>query len=300
MGMNAPGEIARLTEIAAPEVGLVTNVGSAHIGMLGSIKAIASAKTELFRGLEPSATAVVNLDDPLLAPWARKLPCRVVTYGFSEKAQVRGRDLKALGTRQAFTLDLPLGDPIRVRLAVPGGHNVINALGAAAAAFALGQGGEAIRDGLEAFAPVKGRLNLSVRPGGPWVLDDTYNANPASLAAGLSALKDIAGGRRMALVLGDMWELGKHAAKLHREGGALAAEMGCALVLALGQHAPQVVKGARAAGLAAEAALDFAERAELIAAARSLLRENDVALVKGSRAMGMERVVDALMTGEAA
>ncbi len=298
MGMNAPGEIARLTQIAAPEVGLITNVGPAHIGMLGSMKAIALAKTELFRGLEPSATALVNLDDPLLAPWARKLDCRVLTFGFHEKAQVRGRDLSALGTRQAFTLDLPQGDPLRVRLAAPGRHNVMNALGAAATAWAMGQGGQAIKEGIEEFKPVKGRLNLFMRPGGPTLVDDTYNANPASLAAGLDALMAIAGKRRTALILGDMFELGDHAAKLHRESGRLAAQKGCALVLALGANAGQVARGAVEGGLEASAALAFDQVDDLIAAGLSLLGEGDVALIKGSRGMAMERVVKALAAGE--
>ncbi|MBI4800851.1 MAG: UDP-N-acetylmuramoyl-tripeptide--D-alanyl-D-alanine ligase, partial [Desulfarculus sp.] len=160
MGMSAPGEIARLTQIAAPEVGVITNVGPAHLGPMGSIKAVALAKTELFRGLEAAATAVVNLDDPLLSPWAKKLPCRVLTFGASPKAQVRLADVSALGSRLAFTLRLPGEEPLRVRLAAPGRHNALNAAAAAATAYALGQGPAAIQAGLEAFAPVKGRLQL--------------------------------------------------------------------------------------------------------------------------------------------
>lgn len=300
MGMSAPGEIARLTQIAAPEVGVVTNVGPAHLGPMGSIKAVALAKTELFRGLDPAATAVVNLDDPLLGPWAKKLACRVLTFGAHPKAQVRLADVSALGSRLAFTLSLPGEEPLRVRLAAPGRHNALNAAAAAAAAVALGQGPAAIQAGLEAFAPVKGRLQLGRGFFGFWVLDDTYNANPASLAAGLTALKDIAGVRGRALILGDMLELGPTSPKLHREAGRQAVEAGCRLVLALGQQAKAVAAGAVEAGLAPQAALASASLAELVEAAQELLEEDEVVLVKGSRSMGMERVVRALTTGEMA
>lgn len=119
MGMNAPGEIARLTEIAAPEAGVITNVGPAHIGRLGSLEAIAAAKAELFMGLSPAATAVVNLDDPLLAPFAASLPCRVVSFGIQSAAEVRAQDMAPQGTHQSFVLNLA-GETAPVRLAAPG------------------------------------------------------------------------------------------------------------------------------------------------------------------------------------
>jgi UDP-N-acetylmuramoyl-tripeptide--D-alanyl-D-alanine ligase len=297
MGMNAPGEIARLTAIAAPEVGLVLNVGPAHIGMLGSLEAIARAKTELYAGLAPNATAVVNLDDHLLAPYVEILACRVLGFKLDAKDvdAVSGRDLTALGGRQAFTLELPGEAPIRVRLAAPGRHNVINALAAAATAQALGLGAEAILAGLEEFRQVPGRLTILARPGRPTLIDDTYNANPASLAAGLEALAVVAaGGRRRALILGDMYELGDHAPTLHQDCGRAAAQRGVAMVLALGTYAKDVAAGAVQGGLAPKKALAFTEMADLIDVAREMLEEFDVVLVKGSRAMAMERAVKAL------
>ncbi len=294
MGMNAPGEIARLTEIASPQVGLITNVGPAHIGPLGSLEAVARAKTELFRGLEGGATAVVNLDDPLLAPWREWLSCRVVTFGRREGAELRARDLAALGGRQAFTLELPGGEAVRPRLAVPGEHNVMNALAAAAAAWTLGLGAEEIKAGLEEFAPLPGRLSVVKGATGPWLLDDTYNANPTSVRAGLQALEVIAAGRRMGLILGDMLELGAHSAELHRQTGRDAAQAGCRVVLALGEFAPQVAEGARQGGVDPALALAFSERRELIHKAREIFGPNDVVLVKGSRGMAMEEVVQAV------
>eukprot|EP01022_Parablepharisma_sp_SALTPOND_P024758 TRINITY_DN5546_c0_g1_i4.p2 TRINITY_DN5546_c0_g1~~TRINITY_DN5546_c0_g1_i4.p2 ORF type:complete len:466 (+),score=258.96 TRINITY_DN5546_c0_g1_i4:1037-2434(+) len=300
MGMNAPGEIARLTQIAAPEAGVITNVGPAHLGMLGSLEAIAAAKGELFEGLSPAATAVVNLDDPLLAPAAASLPCRVVTFGLDSAADITAGGLTDLGPRQSFVLDLA-GEQVKVRLAAPGRHNVMNALAAAATAWSLGQGAEAVSAGLEAFAPVPGRLNLLGRPGGPAVVDDTYNANPASVASGLAAAAAMAQGRALALVLGDMKELGEYAPALHRETGRLAARLGCRLVLAVGEHATEVAAGAREEGLAAESAVAFAAMAELLAAAPGLLAEDYLVLVKGSRSMAMEQVVALLAgTGEEA
>ncbi len=298
MGMNAPGEIARLTEIAAPEVGVITNVGPAHLGMLGSMEAIARAKAELFEGLSTAATAVVNLEDPLLAPYADKLACRVMTFGLQAPAQIMGSDISAQGSKVAFNLELPAGPPVRVSLAAPGRHNVMNALAAAATAWALGQGAEAIKAGLESFVPVKGRLQMARSFWGYTVLDDTYNANPASLAAGLQTLKELAGARRKALILGDMRELGPTAPQLHEEAGRLAAEVGCQVVLALGERAAHVAAGARTVGLTKDMAQAFEDLEALIWAAREVLQEDDVVLIKGSRSARMERVVAALTTGE--
>jgi UDP-N-acetylmuramoyl-tripeptide--D-alanyl-D-alanine ligase len=298
MGMNAPGEIARLTEIAEPEVGVITNVGPAHLGMLGSMEAIAAAKAELLQGLTNASTALVNMSDPMLAPYAGKLDCNVLTFGLDTKAEVRGSEVSAQGSKVAFNLDLPTGSPLRVVLAAPGRHNVMNALAAAATAWALGQGAEAIKAGLEAFTPVKGRLQMTRSFWGFTVLDDTYNANPASLAAGLNTLKELAGSRRKALILGDMRELGPTAPQLHEEAGRLAAELGCQVVLALGERAAQVEAGARAAGLNDNSAQAFDDFETLVWAARDVLQEDDVVLIKGSRSARMERVVAALTTGE--
>ena len=297
MGMNASGEIARLTQIAAPEVGVVTNVGPAHLGPLGSMKAVAAAKAELFEGLSPASCAVINLDDPWLAPWARRLACRTITFGLAAKAQVRAEKITSQGQGQDFTLLLPGGESVAVRLPAPGRHNLMNALAAAAAAWALGQGAEAIAAGLAAFSPMPGRLTS--RPGhkGCQVMDDTYNANPASVAAGLATLASLAGGRRPVLVLGDMKELGPTAPRLHHQAGQEAAANGCVLVLALGEMAPSVIQGAREGGLAPEASLAFSQMDDLLAALSERLTGDELVLVKGSRSMSMERVVAALTQG---
>ncbi len=294
MGMNQPGEIARLTQIAAPEAGLITNVGPAHLGPLGSLEAVAAAKVELFQGLSVSATALVNLDDPRLAPWARRLDCRVLTFGLNAAAEVRARSVTAQGEGQSFELALPMGEPVTVRLPVAGLHNVRNAVAAAAAAWALGQDPQSMMAGLISFRPMPGRLTPIKTRGGMWLLDDTYNANPASLAAGLQTLDSLAGDRPRALILGDMLELGPSAPQLHFNAGRQAVESGCSLVLALGEQAEQVVAGARDAGLGGSAAQGFGELDPLLAEAGRLLNPEHVLLVKGSRSMHMERAVKAL------
>ena len=301
MGMSQKGEIARLTEIAGPEVGIVTNVGPAHIGLLGSLQAISQAKAELYQGLSPASWAVVNLDDPLLAPWTLNLPCKVITFGLNPKAQVLASDLSVSPKGQEFTLVLPQGDPIRVSLAVTGRHNVQNALAAAAGAWALGQGTEAIAKGLAGFRPIKGRLIPVPAAGGALIIDDTYNANPASLAAGLDTLQTLAQGRRMALILGDMLELGDAAPDLHLKAGEAAAKAGCESILALGKQAGQVATGARRAGLKDDRAVAFDSWERLAQKAQEIFGVDDIVLVKGSRGMAMERIVAALcQTGEKA
>jgi UDP-N-acetylmuramoyl-tripeptide--D-alanyl-D-alanine ligase len=298
MGMNHTGEIARLTEIAAPDVGVVTNVGPAHIGLLGSMEAIAAAKGELYDGLKKDAIAVLNIEDPYLARLEYKINCQVVSFGFSQDPHVLGRDLSALGSRQAFNLKLPDFHLTRVRLAMAGRHNVMNALAAAACAWSMGMDADTIKVGLESYHTLKGRLVKLRSMWGYTIIDDTYNANPYSVVAGLSALKDMAGSRRKALILGDMMELGDHAARLHRECGQRAAEMGCQVVLALGRYAKHVAEGALEGGLPPANVQAFEDFWELIEACHTVLIDGDVVLVKGSRLLRMERVVAALTTGE--
>ena len=300
MGMNRSGEIGRLTRIARPDVGVVTNVGPAHIGLLGSLEAIAAAKSELFQNLAEKSLAVINVEDKWLAPWVYRAPCEVLTFGFSSDPDVLARDLSALGSKQAFTLRAPNHDHVRIRLAAPGKHNVANALAAASCAMAMGMGLKEIKAGLESFRPVEGRLVQKKSIWGFRVLDDSYNANPQSVAAGVKAMVELAGIRRKVLVLGDMAELGERSAKLHHETGKMAGEAGCDVVLAYGKYASQVVSGAIAAGVPDENAQAHEHLMDLVEAAFDLIEDNDVVLVKGSRATRMERVVAALTTGEIA
>jgi len=292
LGASAPGEIAALASLARPQVAVLTGAGAAHLEGFGSLEGVARAKGELLEALPEDGVAVLPADQPFAPLW-RELAGRrrVLDFGL-EAGAVRAvpgslrvePEGPEPGTR--FVLQAPRGEaPVRLRLL--GAHQVRNALAAAAAALALGMDLEAVRRGLEAVAPVPGRLQPRRGPRGALLLDDSYNANPDSLAAALAVLAE-ARGRRL-LALGDMLELGPEAEALHREAGRRAREAGVERLHALG---PLAREAAAAFGPGGQAH----ENPEALA--RALLRDlapGVVALVKGSRGAGMERVVQALL-----
>ena len=289
LGANHRGEIAALTTLARPSVGLVTQCAPAHLEGFGSVEGVARAKGELFEHLPEDATAVVNADDEYAGLW-RELAGRRrrLSFGTDPGADVRVRAAPGAGGRTRLSLDTPAG-PLDVDLALPGAHNALNAGAAAAAALAAGADLDAIREGLAAMRSVKGRLESKCGPRGTEIIDDTYNANPASLRAGLGVL-----GAKPAprwLVLGDMAELGPGAAALHAGAGRDARRHGVERLLATGDLSREA---ARAFG---EGAVHFESRAALIDRLRDELPEGATVLVKGSRSMAMERVVEAIAEG---
>ena len=299
LGMNGPGEIWRLAEIAEPDVGVVTCVAPAHLEGLGSIRGVAAAKAELYRQLRPSATAVVNADDRLVADAARVFPGRKVSFGMT------GDSGLAVGARAIVDRGLE-GTEFRlvverheapVRLAVPGRHNVTNALAAAAVAHALGVGIETVQAGLEAFQPPGMRMEVTQLPTGLTVLNDAYNANPASMAAALRTLAASRGRRRLA-ALGEMRELGAQAAAAHRELGAEAAAAGLEALFLLGEYAAEVRDAAAAAGMPRERIVVAASHDDLAARLRAWCRPGDLLLLKGSRGAAMEEVLKLLTLPE--
>jgi len=292
LGMNAPGEIWRLAQIAEPDVGVITCVAPAHLEGLGSIEGVAEAKAELYRRLRPSATAVVNADDPRVAASARVFTGRKVPFGTLDPATT------AVGARGILDHGLD-GTEFRlvverqetpIRLAVPGRHNVTNALAAAAAAHALGIGIEAVRTGLEAFQPPGMRMEVTQLPNGITVLNDAYNANPASMAAALRTLAASRGRRRIA-VLGEMRELGREAARAHRELGVAAAGATLDALFLLGPHADEVRGGAEEAGLPGERITVATSHQDLGVRLAAYCRPGDLVLLKGSRGAAMEEVL---------
>jgi UDP-N-acetylmuramoyl-tripeptide--D-alanyl-D-alanine ligase len=295
-GMNAPGEIWRLAEIAAPDVGVVTCVGPAHLERLGTLGAIAEAKGELYRRLRPSAAAVVNADDALASAAARVFPGRKIAFGMGEaEVAVRAQDVVERGLDGTeFRLVVERHD-VPVRLAVPGRHNVTNALAAAAAAHALGVPAADVQAGLEAFQPPGMRMEVTQLPNGITLLNDAYNANPASMAAALRTLAATRGRRRIA-VLGEMRELGTHAAAGHRQVGAEAAAAQLDALLVLGPHADAVRAGAEEAGMPAGRIVVATSHAELAERLRAVGRPGDLVLLKGSRGAAMEEVLRLLRT----
>ncbi len=288
MGMNAPGEIARLTEIARPTVGLITCVAEAHLEGLGSIAGVARAKGELFAGLERSAVAVVNLDDSHVVEVAGGFTGRRLTYG--EEGNVCARRVRTEEVdRCSFELSHG-GDTAPVELPVGGRHNIANALGAAACGLALAVELETIAAGLTRFAPPPMRLSPERLANGVLVLNDAYNANPASLRAALATLEEARATRRF-VVVGDMRELGRDTADWHRRAGAAAAAISPALLCAVGEHSSDLCRGAVDGGLETERARVCRTRTEAAAAVAESWRHGDVVLVKGSRASAMEEVV---------
>ena len=285
LGANHQGEIAALTKLVRPSVGVVTQCAPAHLEGFGSIEGVARAKGELFEHLPDDAAAVVNADDTYAGLW-RKLAGRrrCITFGTGADADVCVRT--TTGERpKRVALETPVGE-VEVDLALPGAHNALNAAAAAAAAIAAGADCSAIRDGLARVRPAKGRLESKPGPRGAEIIDDTYNANPTSLQAGLGVL-----GAKPAprwLVLGDMAELGPAAADLHADAGLRARHHGVERLLAIGEMS---VEAARAFG---QGATHFDDCAALVEHLREELPDGATVLVKGSRSMAMERVVDAI------
>ncbi len=295
MGMRSLGEIAYLTSIARPTVAVVTNVGVSHLELLGSQDNIARAKQELIEGLPPGGVTVLNADDERVAAMRAAAPGPVIDYsleGAHGPQFVTLQHLRRAGeTGQSFTLVTWQGE-VEVHLPVPGRHNALNALAAAGVGLSLGLSLAEIAQGLSDYAPAGSRMNI-VDCQGVQVLDDTYNAAPASMRAALAVLADLAGVGRRVAVLADMYELGAAAQAGHEEVGAAAAA--CADVLvAVGseQGAGWIAAGGRAAGL--KKVHWFTDKTRATEFLLGCLQPGDTVLVKGSRGMQMEEIVTAL------
>ena len=287
MGAGKPGDIAYLTRIARPDVALVNNIAPAHLERMGSLLAVADTKAAIYDALPAAGTAVINADDAFAPYFAERAHGRPLVYfGLDQGADVTARDITLDAEGSQFTLVTTAGEA-PVRLAMPGRHNVRNALAAAAMAGALGVPLDIIAEGLSAAQQVAGRL-ISHRLGnGAVLIDDSYNANPGSLAAAIDTLA--AGGGEGWLVLGDMRELGDDAEAMHAEAGRRAKAAGLRRLYTLG---PLSAAAANAFG---EGAVQFDSHDALAAALAADLREGVRVLVKGSRGSAMDRIVTALL-----
>ena len=282
MGMNHAGEIRNLARLAAPDVALINNAGTAHVEFLGSVEAVARAKGEIVEGLKPEGTAVINADDRHAGLW-RELAGgrRVVDFGIERRAAVSATyQLRWLESE--IVLKTPQGEA-RAVLKAPGLHNVRNALAASAAAVALKVPAPTIAKGLARFSGTKGRLQKKAGVHGATLIDDTYNANPDSARAAIAVLAQ-APGKRL-LVLGDMGELGPGAAEMHAEVGRCARESGVERLLTLGELSAHA---ARAFGPGAR---HYTRIEDLLAEIENALAPDVAVLIKGSRFMRMERIV---------
>jgi len=296
MGARGAGHIAMLARLARPEIGVVLNVGVAHIGMFGSQTAIAQAKGELVEALPPHGTAVLNADDPLVAAMAGRTVARVLRFGLGPGAEVRaeGIGLDADG-RAHFKLRTP-GGLAEASLPVPGEHLVADALAAAGAGHALGLEPEAIAEGLRGAALSPMRMQVERRADGLTVINDAYNANPTSMGA---ALKTLAGARRSGgrsvAVLGEMAELGEQAPAEHDRVGRLVTRLGIDRLVGVGQLGEAIVRAARLEGMWPEEAVAAPDAEAALAILERWLQPGDVVLVKASRVVALDRLAERLL-----
>ena len=291
MGTSALGEIERLTAIAQPSMGIITNIGPAHLETLHGLDGVSRAKGELFAGLQ-GGTAIINLDDPRVAGLPVANGVKKLTYGLSAAADVQATDISVDAAAVSFELQFN-GQRQPIHLPVPGRHNVHNALAAAAAAIELAVSLPEIAAGLAAFAPAQGRMNLAALPCGGLLLDDSYNSNPMSAQAALDALSELKGQGRRVAVLGDMLELGDISEQMHEQLGASAART-ADLLLAVGRYATVLAQGASRAGMAKDRIIVLADAAAASNYINEQRRPGDRILVKGSRGVRLDRVSAAL------
>lgn len=294
MGMRGPGQILRLCEIARPDAGLVTNVGQTHIELLGSEQAIASAKGELVRCVPAEGQVFLNGDDA----WARKMAetarAPVTFYGTGEDADIRAEEIVTDEEgRPSFTLATAEERQL-VSLAIPGRHNAYNAAAAAAVGLYLGLTFEEIAEGLAEARSSSMRMEVFESASGVTVINDAYNANPAAMRAALRTLSDFSTDSRRVAVLGDMAELGSLTDRAHFELGEYVASLGLDVLVTVGERAKRIAQGARAEGFSVEAIHTFASAEDAADSLEAMLRGGDVVLVKASRVIGLESVVEGI------
>lgn len=295
MGMSEPGEIDRLAEIAFPSVGIVLNAFPAHLQSMGTVEAVARAKGELLHRIQDNGLAVVNADDPRIASLPQNPSARRISFGI-RRGEVRAEAIRSLGTAgQEFSLVTPRGTAT-VNLPAFGQHSIYNAL-AASAALLDTVSLETISAGLSAFSPYSGRFRLEQLADGTILIDDSYNANPASSAAALATLQELKNNRGAIVVLGDMLELGNTEAALHHELGVQAAQVADYLYL-LGTLTEHTAAGAREAGMAAEQIVQAANHDALAADIIRQIGPEAIILIKGSRGMQMEKVATAIRAAQ--
>ena len=294
MGTNVPGEIGRLSQLTAPDVGLITNIGPAHLEGLKSVAQVKEEKGELFRQLAESGTAVVNGDDEAVRELAARRLGRRITFGLHGKADVTAAEVTV--SRQGLSFILSIGpDKGRVEMAAAGTHNLMNALAAAAICKALEIPPDNIRRGLQSFQPVPGRMEIIALKNGCFLINDSYNANPVSVREALVTLQKLRVDHRGAVILGDMLELGEQAESWHEQIGGLLASTGVDRLFLRGAFARITAAGAEKKGLS-PARIFFPSTPEDIEAELfSSWQEGDWLLVKGSRAMKMDEIVQRII-----
>jgi len=286
MGMNHFGEIEYLTKLTRPQVVVITNAAASHLEGVGDVAGVARAKAEIFLGLQSDGIAILNRDDAFYTYWCDQIkPRRFVSFGFNDKSDIKAT-IHEIGATQHLTLHSGKQD-IDIHLPLLGRHNIQNTLAAAAACLAIGIDLYTIKKGLEAILPAPGRMQIHTLSNGIKVIDDSYNANPFSLQAAVDTLSAFAG--KKIVVLGDMRELGQDAALLHKKAGENIRAAGIDYLFTVGDLTTHT---AQAFG---KDAYHFTQHDQLIDALKPILTRQMTVLIKGSRSMHMERVVNSLL-----
>jgi UDP-N-acetylmuramoyl-tripeptide--D-alanyl-D-alanine ligase len=291
LGMSAPGEIAALAAICKPSVGIITNVGPAHAEFFKSVDEIADAKLELLEALPADGVAIVNGDDPRLQGAGHKTSARMVRFSVSSPCEYRASNIviDSEGCAQFMV------NGVKIKLRVPGYHMIHNALAVFAAGCEMGVDPQMIADGLGSFDAPKNRMERFVKQGIMFI-NDSYNANPLSMSAAADVLQHTGGIRKIA-ALGDMRELGNMTESAHREIGKRFAEAGIDLLCLVGEQSRHYTEGAREVGMQENRIIRFETAEQAAGYLKSIVRSGDVLLVKGSRAMNMEIIVETLAGG---
>lgn len=295
MGTNAPGEIGRLTRIAEPDIGVITNIGPAHLEGLKTLDAVRDEKCDLFRTMPDTGVAIINIDDKKLLVSEKEWRGQKVTFGFSEKADVSADNIKINGReRTTFTIKIAKFRQ-DITMSTIGSHNIYNALAAAASSCALGIEYPTICQGLMAFQPISGRMEIHRLNNGAFIINDTYNANPASFRAALETLQDLKGNHRSIVIMGDMLELGEQAEELHEGIGSLMADTEVGIIFLRGRLSPATAAGALKRNMPKEQIIFFEAPDEIMPRLSSSMKKGDCILVKGSRQTKMEDTVQKIM-----
>ncbi len=295
MGTNSRGEIARLAAIAEPNVGVITNIGPAHLEGFGSLEAVAEEKGSLFFNMRDNGVAVINRDDSFLRTLSDKWLGRNISFGIDENAFVRADSIFMRGERGiSFTMNIG-GMSKGIDMSVVGRHNIYNALACASACWAMEIPYDLICEGLSSFRQVKGRMDIYRLKNGSIVIDDTYNANPASVKEALITMGDLKGKNESIVFLGDMLELGEDTIRLHEEVGRAIADTGVGTLFLKGEFSESVAKGAIDNGFRREN-IYFSDEPEFVMEVlHKILRDGDWILIKGSRRMKMEEFLHAIV-----
>ena len=299
MGMNVPGEIRRLTEIAEPDVGLITNIQKVHLEGMESLERLKEEKGELFRKMRRDGTILVNQDDPRVVDLARDYPGQKITFGIEHPAEVMAKEIRLGGAEGTFFTLILEGEAMEIHLRLLGRHFIPNALSAIAVACLFGVEVKQVKEALENFQSIPMRMEIVPLKGGKTLINDAYNANPHSMGLALETLVEAKGEGRAIAVLGDMLELGNFTKEAHEQLGEKVSELSIDFLLALGEEAPIVVESAIRHGLPMERARVVESHSEAISILKQMIQNGDWILVKGSRRMAMEKIVEGLTEGRA-